>query len=135
MLLGDLDKAYSMITEVLNKVTNDGFMYFVAGKIRYLQKEYEDAKMYYIKSYELEKAPDTEHMLGMCYFELGEYEQANGIFKHMLEQNPLNVNLLLCSAKCYVKLDKQDEALATLDKIVETFPECEEAQEMIRAIS
>lgn len=135
MLLGDLDTAYSMIESVLNRVTNDGFMYFIAGKIKYLKKDFEDAKMYYIKSYELEKATDTEHMLGMCYFELGDYEQANGIFMHLLKENPLNVNLLLCSAKCYEKLGKQDEALATLDKIVETFPECEEAQEMIRAIS
>ena len=135
MLLGDLDTANSMIEQVLNKVSNDGFMYFIAGKIKYLQKNYEDAKMYYIKSYELEKAMDTEHMLGMCYFELEDYEQANGIFKHLLGQSPLNVNLLLCSAKCYEKLGKKDEALETLDKIVETFPECEEAQEMIRAIS
>lgn len=135
MLLNDLDTAYSMIEQVLNKVSNDGFMYFIAGKIKYLKNEFEDAKMYYIKSYELEKASDTEHMLGMCYFELGEYEQANGIFKHLLEQNPLNVNLLLCSAKCFDKLGKQDEALETLEKIVDTFPECEEAQEMIRAIS
>ncbi len=135
MLLGDLDTAYSMIEQVLSKVTNDGFMYFIAGKIKYLRKEFEDAKMYYVKSYELEKAADTEQMLAMCYFELGEYEQANGIFHHLLEQNPLNVNLLLSIAKCYEKLGKQDEALNALDKIVETFPECEEAQEMIRAIS
>lgn len=135
MLLDDLDTANSMIEQVLNKVTDDGFMYFIAGKIKYLKKEYENAKMYYIKSYELEKASDTEQMLGMCYFELGEYEQANGIFIHLLEQNPLNVNLLLNSAKCYEKLGKQDEALEALDKIVDTFPECEEAQEMIRAIS
>ena len=60
---------------------------------------------------------------------------ANNIFKHMLEQSPLNVNLLLNSAKCYEKMNNKDAALETLDKIVEAFPECEEAQEMIRAIS
>ena len=135
MLLGDLKTANTMIEKALNKVSNDGFMYFIAGKIKYLQKDFEDAKMYYIKSYELEKNTDTEHMLGMCYFELGDYEQANGIFKHLLEKSPLNVNLLLNCAKCYEKLGKTDDALSTLDKIVETFPECEEAQEMIRAIS
>ena len=68
-------------------------------------------------------------------FELKDYEQANGIFKHMLEKNPLNINLLLNSAKCYEKLGKKDEALKVLDKITDSFPECEEAQEMIRAIS
>lgn len=135
MLLGDLETADRQIEEALNKISNDGFMYFIAGKIKYLKKEFEDAKMYYVKSYELEKAPDTEQMLGMCYFELGDYEQANGIFKHLLEQCPQNTNLLLCSAKCYEKLGMQDEALEVLDKIVDVFPECEEAQEMIRAIS
>ena len=53
----------------------------------------------------------------------------------MLKENPLNINLLLNSANCYEKLGKTDEALKVLDKITETFPECEEAQEMIRRIS
>ena len=133
--LNDLDCAYEQITHAIEHNTNNGFMYFIAGRIRFLQKMYEDAKMYFVKSYELEKTYDCEHMLGLCYYELGNYEQANGIFKHMLEKNPLNVNLLLNSAHCYEKLGDKDSALATLDKIVDAFPECEEAQEMIRAIS
>lgn len=133
--LNELDNAYEQITHAIEHDTNNGFMYFIAGKIRYIQKMYEDAKMYFVKSYELEKTYDCEHMLGLCYYELGNYEQANGIFKHMLEKNPLNVNLLLNSAHCYEKLGDKDSALAVLDKVVDTFPECEEAQEMIRAIS
>lgn len=133
--LNELDKAYEQITHVLEHNTNNSFMYFIAGKIKYLQNMFEDAKMYFIKSYELEKTHDCEHMLGLCYYELGNYEQANGIFKHMLEKNPLNVNLLLNSAQCYEKLGEKDEALEVLNKIVDTFPECEEAQEMIRKIS
>ena len=61
-----------------------------------LQKMYEDAKMYFIKAYELEKTSDTENMLGYCYFELGNYEQANGIFKHLLEKEPLNITSCIC---------------------------------------
>ena len=135
MLMNDLDNAYEQIEKVLTKVTNNGFMYFVAGKIKFLQGDIEMAKMYFVKSYELEKVQDTENMLALCYFEMGEFEQANNIFKHMLEQSPLNVNLLLNSAKCYEKMNDKDSALETLDKIVDAFPECEEAQEMIRAIS
>lgn len=135
MLMDDLDKAYEQIEKVLTKVTNNGFMYFIAGKIKFLQGDIETAKMYFVKSYELEKVQDTENMLALCYFEMGEFEQANNIFKHMLEHSPLNVNLLLNSAKCYEKMNDRDSALETLDKIVDAFPECEEAQEMIRAIS
>ncbi len=133
--LKEFDDAYEQIEHALKHETNNGFMYFVAGKIRFLQERFEDAKMFLIKSYELEKTHDCENMLGLCYFELGDYEQANNIFKHMLDENPLNVNLLLNSAKCYEKLNDKDSALAALDKIVDAFPECEEAQEMIRAIS
>ena len=135
MLLNELDIADEQITEVLNHHCDDGFMYFVAGKIKFLQKNFEDAKRYYIKAYEFEKTYDTEHMLGLCYYELGDFAQAQNIFKNLLEKNPLNVNLLLCSAKCYDKMGEKDSALQTLDKIVDAFPECEEAQEMIRAIS
>ena len=135
MLLGDLDLAYSQIEKVLNKHIEDGFMYFIAGKIRYLQKEFEDAKMYFVKSYELEKASDTEQMLGLCYFELGNFEQAKGIFEHILKDNPMNINLMLNIAKCQKELGDNDSALKTLDKIVEILPECEEAQEMIRELS
>ena len=83
----------------------------------------------------LKKASDIEQMLGLCYFELGEYEQANNIFKHILEENPMNINILLNMAKCYQKMNDKNKAIETLDKIVEILPECEEAQEMIREIS
>ena len=73
--------------------------------------------------------------MGLCYYELGDYAQANSIFTSMLKENPMNVNLLLSSARCYEKLGDKEAALTTLDKIVEAFPECEEAQELIREIS
>ena len=38
-------------------------------------------------------------------------------------------------AKCYEKLNKNDDALAYLDKVVEIFPENEDAHEMIRRLS
>ncbi|MBQ2611307.1 tetratricopeptide repeat protein, partial [bacterium] len=43
--------------------------------------------------------------------------------------------LLLNSAKCYEKLGEIDSALEQLNKLTEIFPECEEAQEMIRKLS
>ena len=119
MLMGDLQTAWEQIEHVLHHVTDDAFMLFVAGKIRFLQKEYEEAKMYFVRSYELEKASDVVQMLGLCYFELEEYEQANNIFKHLLEENPMNINLMLDIAKCYEKLEDKNSALETLDKIVE----------------
>ncbi len=133
--LKQFDVAFEQISKVLKRHSENGFMYYVAGKIKFLQKDFEDAKMYLIKSYELEKTHDVENLLGLCYYELGNYSQANNIFQSMLKENPLNVNLLLSSARCYDKLGDKDSALKALDKVVDAFPECEEAQEMIRQIS
>lgn len=133
--LKDFDTALKHIEKAIIKQPDNGFMYFIAGKIKFLKNEYEDAKMYLVKSYELEKTHDAENLLALCYYELGNYIQANEIFKSMLKDNPMNVNLLLNSARCYEKLNDKNAALELLDKVVEAFPECEEAQEMIRAIS
>ena len=47
----------------------------------------------------------------------------------------MNVNVLLNVAKCHEKLNETDKALEVAEKIVDTFPECEEAQELIRKLS
>ena len=53
----------------------------------------------------------------------------------MLEKSPMNINILLNSAKCYAKLEDNDSALEVLERAVEIFPDCEEAQELIRELS
>lgn len=79
--------------------------------------------------------PDVQNLLGLCYFELGNYDQAKVIFENMLEKAPLNVNVLLNLAKCNEKLGNNDEALRLAEKVAENFAECEEAQELIRKLS
>ena len=101
----------------------------------HLLGDYEMAKTYLVKAYELEKLPDAQNLLGLCYFELGNYEQAKSIFENMLEKVPMNVNVLLSLAKCNEKLGNNDEALKYAEKITETFVECEEAHEIIRRLS
>ena len=67
--------------------------------------------------------------------ELGNYKQAKSIFSSMLDKAPLNINILLNMSKCCDSLDEKDDALKYAEPIAETFPECEEAQELIRKLS
>lgn len=133
--LKDLETAMKQIEKAIEKAPAMSFLQYIAGKIKYLLGKFEDAKFYLIKSYETEKTHDVENLLALCYYELGNYEQANGIFEKMLEANPLNVNLLLSSARCYEKMNNNDKALELYEKITDAFPECEEAQEKIRKLS
>ena len=131
----DLEKANEQITKAIGNSQQDAFLLFIAGKIKFLLKDYDCAKDFLIKSYEMDRNLDCENLLGLCYFELGEFEQAGNIFRHLLEKSPMNVNIMVSVAKCYEKLGDIPSALENLEKAVEIFPECEEAQELIRKLS
>jgi len=133
--LKQIDTALEQIKSALSKSPASAFLFFIAGRIYFLSNDFERAKDYLIKSFEMEQMPETQNLLALCYFNLKDFNQAKTIFGNMLEKSPLNINTLLNIAKCCIELKETDKALEYLDKIVDTFPECEEAQELIREIS
>ncbi|MBP3821342.1 tetratricopeptide repeat protein [bacterium] len=133
--LKQIDQALSLIKKALSKSIASAFLFYITGRIYFLAKDYEQAKDYLVKAFEMEKIPDVQNLLGLCYYKLGDFKQAKIIFKNMLEKAPLNVNILLNIAKSCKELEEKEEALHYLNTIVETFSDCEEAHELIREIS
>lgn len=133
--LNQLEEAKNLIEEALDEQPEHEYIQFLAGRIYYSLKRYEDAKIYFIKSLEQNPDVETKNLLALTYFELGEYEKALHIFDALLKNSKKNISLLLNKAKCYEKMEDTDNALATLDELTDIFPECEEAHEIIRRIS
>lgn len=131
MALNRLEDALIQIEQALKDFPEEDFILFCAGKIHYLMKNYEKAQLFLIKSYEKNPTTEVTNLLGLNYFELENYDTANNIFLKLLEKNPTNTNLLLNSAKCYEKLSKREEAKEQLNKVLEMFPEFEEARELM----
>ena len=131
----DYEKALAQINHAIAHSVHNAFMLYIAGKVRFVMKDFEGAKEFLIKSYELEKVEDVENLLGFCYMELGNFGQANVIFENLLKDNPGNINLMLNRAKCFEGMNDRESALAELEKAVEIFPDFEEAHEMIRRLS
>ena len=131
----DYEKALEYINHAIAHSVHNAFMLYIAGKVRFVMKDFEGAKDFLIKSYELEKIEDVENLLGFCYMELGNFGQANVIFENLLKTNPGNINLMLNRAKCFEGMNDNESALAELEKAVEIFPDFEEAHEMIRRLS
>lgn len=132
MHTNDLEKALEQINAAIGKTVQSGFLLFIAGKIRYLMKNYEDAKNFLIKSFELEQNPEVKNLLGLTYFELGDYNQAAVIFQNILDSKPLNPYIMINIAKCREKLGDKESALNLLEQVTENFTDCEEAHELIR---
>lgn len=133
--LNNLESAKELITDALHATHEHEYILFVAGRVYYALKDYENAKMYLIKALEKKISDDTMNLLGLTYFELGEFEKANNIFLNLLDKNDKNTVLLLNSAKCYEQMDEQDNALTQAEKLLEIFPDCEDALELIRRVS
>ena len=135
MFLKQYDEALEQINIAVSHLPHNGFFLYIAGKIRFLKEDYEDAKNYLIKSFELDDNIETKNLLGMCYYELENYEQAKNIFKSILSINEYNINILFWLAKCENKIGNTEKALEYLEKAVDISPEFEDAQQMIREIS
>lgn len=133
--LNQLDEAEELIESALHDQPDHEYIQFLAGRIYYSLKKFEEAKIYFIKSLEQNPDKETKNLLALTYYELGEYEKAINIFDALLTDNPKNISLLLNKAKSQEGLKDYDNALDTLDTLTDIFPECEEAHEIIRRIS
>ena len=80
IFIEDYDKALEQIKIAIGNTVQNGFFLYIAGKIYFLMKKYDDAKMYLVKSYEIDPNIETKNLLGMTYYELEDYEQAKNIF-------------------------------------------------------
>lgn len=135
LVLNELDEAYSYIKKAVTLESNHEYVLFCTGRILFARKEFEEAKRYLIKAVENNPDIETQNTLALTYFELGEYQQALNIFKNIDKKRPKNTSVMMEIAKCYEKLNDNDNALEYLYKVVNIFPDFEEAHEMIRRLS
>lgn len=135
LILNQIDEAYNYIMKALKVQPHHEYVQFCAGRILFAKGEYEEAKRYLIRAVEQNPDIETQNTLALTYFELGEYQSALNVFKNIYAKSPKSVSLLMQIAKCYEALKDNDSALEYLDKVVDIFPENEDAHEMIRRLS
>ena len=135
LVMNQVDEAKKYIMKALEVEPHHEYVQFCAGRILYAKGEYEDAKRYLISAVEQNPDIETQNTLALTYFQLGNYEQALNIFKNINTKFPNSVSVLMDIARCYENMDDKDNALSYLDKVVDIFPDDEDAHEMIRRLS
>jgi len=135
LVLNQLDDAREYIMKASKLEPNHEYVQFCTGRILYARKEFEEAKPYLIRSFEQNKDIETENTLALTYYGLEDYKQALNIFKNIDSKRQNNTSVIMYIAKCYEKLEDNDKALEHLYKLVDIFPDYEEAHEMIRRLS
>ena len=135
LVLNQLDEAKEYIMKAFHINHHHEYIQYCAGRILYARKEYEEAKRFLIKAVAQNPDSETQNMLGLTYYELGDVNQAKTIFEHLHSKFPESISILRNLEQCYEKLDDNDKALECLYKLTDIFPDDEEAQEKIRELS
>ena len=135
LVLNQLDEAKDYIMQALKNQPNHEYVQFCTGRILFARKEYEEAKRYLVSAVSINPDIETQNTLALTYFELGEFQNALNIFKNIDTKRPNSISVLMDIARCYEAMEENDNALSYLDKVVEIFPDNEDAHEMIRRLS
>ncbi len=111
----------------------DTTYYLIQGWASYCQKDYNDAKEYYIKLVELDESPDNLLMLALCYKKLAEdtacieqaevYNNEASINFHKVIEIEDSTFLYSSAPYAYYYLGDPDNAVKTMEYILQTgFP-------------
>ena len=135
LVLNQLDEAKRYIMKAIAVEPNHEYVQFCVGRILFARGEFEEAKRYLIRAVEQNPDIETQNTLALTYMELEEYQKAINIFKNVDSKKPNSISVMMDIARCYEKLGENDNALEYLDKVVDIFPDNEDAHEMIRKLS
>lgn len=135
LIMNQLPEAKEYIMKAVEIEPNHEYVQFCVGRILFACGEFEDAKRYLISAVAQNPDIETQNTLALTYKNLGDYNQAINIFKNIDSKSPKSISVLMEIARCYECLGENDSALEYLDKIVEIFPDNEDAHEMIRKLS
>ena len=135
LIMNQVDEAYKYVMQAIEVEPDHEYVQFCAGRVLYAKGEYEEAKRYLVRA--VEQNPDVETMntLALTYYHLEDYAQALNIFSAINKKSPNSISVMMDIAKCYEALGENDSALVYLDKVVDVFPDNEDAHEMIRRLS
>lgn len=129
------DKAIEILSNALKLNPQSTDIIQNLAKVYFMKKQYEVAKELLEDAYFLEQNAETANSLALVYFELKEYEEANKLFYVINQTYPNNPNNLLNMAKCQLALNNKEKSEELLNKILEIFPEHEEASKLLNSIN
>ncbi len=131
----DYEKAHEILKKALS-ISPDNFLAKThIAKLYFLQRNYDVAKQFLLDVVEKVHDDETLNMLGVCYLENQEYEEAMGIFFNLSRKYSNNHMLLTNLAKCELKCGKKKEALEHIRQALFIYDDYKDALELLEEIS
>lgn len=105
------------------------------AKLYFQQRKYDTAKQFLMDIIETIQDDETMNMLGICYLETQEYNEAMGIFYKLALNYPKNHILLTNLAKCELKCGRKKEALDHIRQALLVFDDYSDALNLLEEVN
>ncbi len=136
---GDMDKALSYLGDIGVKIPFYSEVQLVLADIHFNRRNYRTAIDHYDKVLEygfLDGATENRIRVrqGTCYYQLGDYPNAEKDIERAIRYNPKSTETLLLLSSIRIKMGKYDEAMKTLNQANAVSPDNPDIQYQIGSI-
>ena len=135
LLNGDKKSALEKLQEAIKLDSGNFLAKLHLAKYYFQERNWENAKQLLLDILEKTNDDETKNMLAISFMELGEYQEALGLFSKLIKDYPKNHMLLVNLAKCEYKTLKKDQALEQLRQALLIFEDYPEALELLEEIN
>ena len=135
LLNGDKKSALEKLQEAIKLDSGNFLAKLHLAKYYFQERNWENAKQLLLDILEKTNDDETKNMLAISFMELGEYQEALGLFSKLIKDYPKNHMLLVNLAKCEYKTLKKDQALEHLRQALLIFEDYPEALELLEEIN
>lgn len=130
----EYEKAKICIKRALTLDPNNFLAKMHFAKLYFKLQKYDIAKEVLLDIIQQTKDEEVLNMLGYCYFEGKEYENAAGIYSKLVQKYPKNHILLTNLAKCELETNRKDKALEHLRQALLIYDDYPEALELLKEV-
>lgn len=110
LLQGNVSDALDLLEKLHEKFTEDTYIPFHLGECYQKQGDYQKALGYYQKAYSLIPLIDSADRIAFCQFKLGNLEGSLNIFRHIVEENPMDATAINAMGMVFFELGDKLQA-------------------------
>jgi len=112
-------EADALARQLCSLFPESGRIQFLAGKLAYRRKRYEEAETCFRESQRIYPSPQTRYWLGKTLTQIGRFDEAESLLLSAREHNP---RALLDLAWLYERKNDLESALGTYDEFLSSHP-------------
>ena len=116
---GQLDVADKAADDLIKNFPKRVDGYCLKGMVNYHRKKYADASSSFQNAIKIRPSLEEYYFLGLCYFNLAEYESALSQFRKILDVSPNVKQARLMIGLILTKQNRLDDAISEINKVLQ----------------